>query len=451
MTDFPGPPPEPDPPPPAELRAALEAFPGPAVLLRPDYRIAAANGAYRRDYGDDAGRLESRCYAASHHYDLPCDLAGESCPLRGTLEGGGRERVLHVHHTRRGEEHVEVETVPITNEAGEVVLVLERLQPSPVAGTDLPAAGLVGRSRAFNRALELVHRVAPTRTAVLLLGETGTGKELVARAVHEGSAQPAGPFVPVECSGLTETLFESELFGHERGSFTGAVARKPGLVESARGGTLFLDEVGDIPLSQQVKLLRLLETGTYRAVGSVEPRQADFRLVCATNRDLRALVDAGDFREDLFYRISAFPVRLPPLRERVDDLALLVEHLLGRIAPGRPLRLDGAVLALLAAYPFPGNIRELRNVLEYSVLLADDDVIRPGHLPDYLRADAQGAVAEGEGDAILPLEEVERRYLLRVASRFAGDRRELARRLGVSERTLYRKLEALRQRAAGPG
>jgi DNA-binding NtrC family response regulator len=305
---------------------------------------------------------------------------------------------------------------------------------------------MVGRSRVFNRMLALVNRVAPAETAVLLQGDSGTGKELVARAIHDNSPRSDKPFVVVECSGLTESLFESELFGHERGAFTGAHAMKIGLVEAAAGGTLFLDEVGDVPLSLQVKLLRLLETGTYRRVGSIEPQQADFRLVTATHRDLQTMVADGSFRRDLFYRISTFPVELPALRERAEDLPLLIESLLSRLSPDQTYSVAPETLACLQQYAFPGNIRELRNILERATLLADDDVILPEHLPAGVcnsKTVPQDRQQLDSGE-ILPLEEVERRYLIQVMSKFQGDRDSLADKLGVSKRTLFRKLQNLR-------
>jgi DNA-binding NtrC family response regulator len=251
--------------------------------------------------------------------------------------------------------------------------------------------------------------------------------------------------VVVECSGLTESLFESELFGHERGAFTGAYARKVGLVESADRGTLFLDEIGDVPLSLQVKLLRLLETGTYRRVGSVEPRQSNFRLITATHRDLNAMVGEGRFRRDLYYRISTFPIPLPALRERADDIPLLADSLLRRLSPARRVTLADETLALLRAYRFPGNIRELLNLLERALLLADGDEILPRHLPPVICDEwlLPVAAAMASNDAILPLDEVERRYLQAAVSGFAGDRDELAEKLGISRRTLYRKLEKI--------
>jgi transcriptional regulator with PAS, ATPase and Fis domain len=283
--------------------------------------------------------------------------------------------------------------------------------------------------------LDLINRVAPAMTPVLLLGESGTGKELAAQAVHDLSPRREKPFVPVDCSGMTESLFESELFGYEKGAFTGAGQRKTGLVEAAAGGTLFLDELGDIPLHLQVKLLRLLETGTYRRVGGVEMLRADFRLVCATHRDLAAMVESGEFRRDLYYRLSAFPIPLPALRERSEDLPLLVAHLLSRLAPERPLRLDPASLTRLKNYDFPGNIRELRNLLERAMLMADGDLLSLAD--DLPSSSAETAGAEAP---IVSLQEAERRYVRQALEQLGGDRKQLASRLGISERTLYRKL-----------
>ena len=218
-------------------------------------------------------------------------------------------------------------------EEGKVLGYLESIQPTRIATPVANEKGLVGRSMAFNRMLEMLQRVAPSETTVLLLGESGTGKELAAEAVHALSRRSSRPFVALDCSGLVESLFESELFGHEKGAFTGAYTRKVGMVESANGGTLFLDEVGDLSQSLQVKLLRLIETGTYRRVGSVDLLRADVRLICATHRDLQRMVDEGTFRADLYYRISAFPVRLPSLRERPEDIELLSRSMMMRIAP----------------------------------------------------------------------------------------------------------------------
>ncbi|MBI4757245.1 MAG: sigma 54-interacting transcriptional regulator [Betaproteobacteria bacterium] len=450
-----------------ELVSFLEDLPEPRIVMDGDYRIVAANLAYRREFSGGRPVVGRLCYEVSHHFTVPCDQAGESCPLQGSRTDGQARRALHLHHTPRGEEHVDVETTPVRNESGRIAYFVETMRVVRHASGRPAAQGLVGRSPAFTRMLERVMRVAPSEAAVMLLGETGTGKELVARVIHEASGRSAGPFVAVDCSGLTETLFESELFGYEKGAFTGADHRKQGLVEAASGGSLFLDEIGELPLTLQVKLLRLLEGGTYRRVGGVETLRADFRLICATHRNLTAMVKAEDFRRDLYFRVNTFPVRMPSLRERPEDLPLLAESLLARVAPDRTLRLTGAARELLARLPFEGNIRELRNLLERASLLADGEEIEARHLLD---DDENGVAAtrlglaaltpEGDGvrffvrGAVAPpaptpasegewptLEQNERRYLMWAVAHHQGDRPSLAHRLGLSTRTLFRKLK----------
>ncbi|WP_374278593.1 sigma-54 interaction domain-containing protein [Azonexus sp.] len=424
--------------PPSELVSFLETLPEPHILCDRSYRILAANDAYRRKWEGQQEVVGRTCYEVSHRYSVPCDQAGESCPLQRSLQSGQRERVLHLHHTPHGERLENIELSPIRDAGGETRYYIEKLEPLPVARSDEHARGLVGRSPPFLAMMDLVSRVAPSDAAVLLQGESGTGKELVANAIHRLSRRAERPFVAVDCSGLAETLFESELFGHERGAFTGAVARKTGLVEAAAGGTLFLDELGDIPLTIQVKLLRLLETGTFRRVGSSELRTADIRVISATHRPLEEMVRTGTFRQDLFYRLNVFPIFLPALRERGDDILLLAETLLGRVAPGRSLRLAPAAVDWLQRYDFPGNVRELRNLLERACLLSDGDEIDVRHLPAGAvqqmlhatpRAAARAAPDDGE--------------LAQLARNFSGNRKALARYLGLSERTLYRRLKAI--------
>lgn len=425
------------------LVSYLEQEAQPMIVLDTDYNILASNTAYQRQFGV-AGEVTvgQKCFRVSHHYALPCDLAGEHCPMRKALEKRGPDRVLHIHHTPRGPEHVEVELRPLFDAAHDVVGYVERLATVRSASARASAEGLVGRSAAFMEALSALQRVAPSALPVLLLGESGTGKELFARAVHESSPRAHGPFVVVDCSGLTETLFESELFGYERGAFTGAVARKQGLVETAHGGTLFLDEIGDVPLGMQVKLLRLIETGSYRRVGGIEARHADFRLVAATHKPLRQMVADGRFRQDLYYRISAYPIPLPALRERLEDIPVLVDSFLQRAArDGRVLSVTPQALRQLQAHDWPGNIRELRNVLERASLFADDGVIDVAQLslPDCGEACRQPAAADRRGGR-KALSDAE---LAQLAARFSGSRRELAAAAGLSERSLYRRLRRL--------
>lgn len=418
------------------LISFLEHEVQPMIVLDPDYTILAANVAYQRQFGSIGEPVTGhKCYRISHHYDAPCDQAGEHCPMKKAQELRGPDRVLHIHHTPRGPEHVAVELRPIFDAGGNITAYVERLEVVRSASARPSEEGLVGRSAPFNRVLEALQRVAPSMLPVLLLGESGTGKELFARAVHENSARATGPFVVVDCSGLTETLFESELFGHEKGAFTGATSRKPGLVDTAQGGTLFLDEIGDVPLSMQVKLLRLIESGTYRRVGSVETQHANFRLVAATHKSLEHMMARGEFRQDLYYRISAFPIALPPLRARPDDVALLVQSFLRRAGAGkRTLTIDAEAMAQLQQRPWPGNIRELRNVLERASLFADDGVIRVEQLL---------AAPVGQGAAPATLVRGDSIALAELHATFGGTRKELAAHLGLSERTLYRRLKAL--------
>ena len=431
----------------AELISYLDTLPEPHILCDRDYRILAANKAYRRDYGGGHAIVGQTCYAVSHRYNAPCDSAGETCPLRQSLLSGQRERVLHLHHTPAGEVYVNIELAPVRAAHGEIAYFVEKMEALGVSHGLPDARALVGRAPAFRRMLELVARVAPSDATVMLLGESGTGKELVAKAIHDASRRASRPFVAVDCSGLTETLFESELFGHEKGAFTGASMRRIGLVEAASGGTLFLDELGDIPLGMQVKLLRLLETGTFRRVGASEYLKADIRLISATHRNLRAMVAEGRFRQDLYYRLNTFPILLPALRERIEDVPLLAEALLARVAAGRNLRLSPEALERLMAYDYPGNVRELRNVLERASLLCDGDVIQPEHLPPEVIQgdDALGlsASAPAQGKT---LEEIEDEALWRRLAIHQGNRKTLAAELGISERTLYRRLRKLRDR-----
>jgi len=421
-----------------ELTSLLDCLPAPVVLLSADYRVLGANARYLHRFGplQTSGQ---RCYELSHHYERPCHEMGEECPMQACLASGKPQRVLHLHHTPEGEEHVDVELCPVRNDRGEITAFIEILNPIK-SDKDAGSHRLIGRSPAFTHMLELIGRVAPSESTVLLLGESGTGKELAAHAVHRASPRADGPFVPVDCSGLTESLFESELFGHEKGAFTGAQQQKPGLVEAARGGTLFLDEIGDVPLNLQVKLLRLLETGTYRRVGSVEPRQAEFRLVCATHRGLQRMVENGEFRRDLYYRISAFPIELPALRERLADLPLLIGSLLERLAPGRRFEVDDAVFTCLATYEFPGNIRELRNLLERALLLSDGKHITAAEFP-HLCDRASHDRPPATFTQLLPLAQMEQHYLRWALQQMPSDKGRLAEQLGISRRTLYRKLE----------
>lgn len=303
---------------------------------------------------------------------------------------------------------------------------------------------IVGESRPMRRVYTLVRKAARTNASVLLNGESGTGKELIARAIHVNSPRREGPFVKVDCTTLPEALVENELFGHERGAFTGADRVVPGKIEAADGGTLFIDEIGDLPLASQGKLLRVLQDRSFERLGGTRTLNADVRVICATHRNLVEMVDEGSFREDLFYRVRVVPILLPTLRERgADDLLRLVQHFLemyGR-RHGRPIRrVTPAAIDRLQAHDFPGNIRELENCIESAVVLCEGDVIDAGDLPLARRAVSATDRRRVLGDPNIPLADVERRHIDMVLAACNGNRSEAARRLGIGRNTLARKL-----------
>ncbi|HKK13089.1 MAG TPA: sigma 54-interacting transcriptional regulator [Gammaproteobacteria bacterium] len=435
----------------------IDILPDPFVVIDRDYHIVAANRSYRERYGTGLGDVVGkRCYEVSHHSQVPCSRNGEHCPLEETLRSRQATQVMHVHYDGSGHpEYVQLHGTPLLDEAGEVRYMGEYIYPVDMPRHD-DGAHLVGRSRALLRVTSLLQRVAPTQTTVLFLGESGVGKEEVAKYVHHYSRRAGGPFVVVDCGVLGEQLIESELFGYERGAFTGADRRKKGLFETAHGGTLFIDEIGELPLALQSKLLRALESGQIRRVGGTEYIDVDVRVLAATNRDLQAMVDGGEFRSDLYYRLSAFPVRVPPLRERKDDIAALAEYFLSRLEDSEHhVPLSSAVIERLMEYDYPGNVRELRNIVERAAILAATDAIQADHLV------LDGAGPGGAGPppaAAHPGRWLDRRgarlesdEVLRVLDQCRGHRRQAAEVLGVSERTLYRYLKRMRPGADGEG
>jgi len=306
--------------------------------------------------------------------------------------------------------------------------------------------GIIGNSPAMQRVFDVLRQVSPTNATVLVLGESGTGKELVARAVHVNSPRKDKHFVAVNCAALSEGLIESELFGHVKGAFTGALGAKDGRIVYADGGTLFLDEVGDMPLATQAKLLRVLETREVTPVGGNAPIKVDVRLVAATNRDLRAMVGRGEFREDLLFRLQVVTIVLPPLRERPSDIPLLIDHYVREFAlqHGRNLRgISPEARTALTRAPWPGNVRELRNALENMVLLARGDVLELSDVPETVLLGARGASDRGAGLELtgLSLAEIERAAIEANLQLVGGNRQKAAAILGIGERTLYRKLK----------
>lgn len=312
----------------------------------------------------------------------------------------------------------------------------ENRQLKTVLRRNQAEAEIIGKSIAMQEVYRLIDRAGPTDKAILIQGESGTGKELVARALHRQSARVDKPLVVINCAALPESLLESELFGHEKGAFTGAAAAKPGLFEIADGGTLFIDEIGELAGPLQAKLLRVLEDGSMRRIGSVKERRVDVRLLAASNRNMAKEVAAGRFREDLFYRINVMSLNLPPLRDRKGDIPLLVDHFLGT-----GWTVDPRALAVIEAYHWPGNVRQLINAIDRAKIMSDDQVIYAEDLPsDVLetRSNNGRSIAEPLGD---DLAGIERAHVIEVFNRERGNKSRTARALGINRRSLYRLLE----------
>lgn len=429
----------------------INILPDPFVVIDRNFTIIAANRHYLKHYGyqSDEQVVGRYCYEVSHRVDSPCSQHGEHCPLERVFNTGQAAQVLHIHYDKLGrEEHVQLNSNPLFDDDGNVLYVGEYVYPLAAPSE---SALLVGRSRAMMRMMSLLQRVAPTQTSVLLLGESGVGKECVSQYIHQFSTRSGMPFVIVDCGTLGESLIESELFGHEKGAFTGAATRKKGLFEAADGGTLFIDEIAELPLVLQTKLLRVLETGTIRRIGGTEYINVDVRVIAATNRDLKSMVEKGQFRQDLYYRLSAFPINIPSLRDRLDDIPALAEHFLLRIEGGdRFLPLSPEVLEGLMMHDYPGNVRELRNVIERAAILAAGQAIMA---PDHIMMESARRSGEeaGKESSLTSQKLIERRNgrlnlndILNALEKSNGHRADAARMLGISERTLYRYVQKLR-------
>lgn len=303
---------------------------------------------------------------------------------------------------------------------------------------------VIGKNYKMHDVYELLHEVAPTKATVLIEGETGTGKELIANAIHHNSPRSGGPFVKVNCAALSEGVLESELFGHVKGAFTGAIADKPGRFELANGGTLFLDEIGDITPHTQVKLLRVLQESEFEKVGGTRTIKVDVRVIAATNKDLKTAVEKGQFREDLYYRLKVVPILLPALRQRKDDIPLLVRHFISKFNTEMKreiTNLSARAMELLMEYSYPGNIRELEHIIEHAFVRCQDKTILPEHLPRELQnVDLIDKAMESEA----PLKELEKETILRALNETGWRYQECAKRLKVSRTTLWRKMKELR-------
>ena len=378
-------------------------------------------------------------------FQAPLD---KECPFQAMLRTGQgfHQRDMTVKGKGGRPLHVAVNATLLRNPDGALegaVVVLRDLAELDRLRAEIRGAagshGIVGNHPTVLKVIEKLETVAPSEVSILVLGESGTGKELVARAIHDLSPRRDGPFVKVNCAALADTLLESELFGHVRGAFTGAVRDRPGRFEAAHGGTLFLDEIGDTSPALQVRLLRVLQEGEFERVGESRPRRADVRIVAATNKDLRKEVAEGRFRDDLFYRLCVVPVQLAPLRARVEDIPLLVDHFLKRLSirEGRQKVLSPPVYRVLQGYTWPGNVRELENALAHAYVCTTGDLITAEALPEHIV----------RGDALFPNAEVEvseeRRAIYGALEATRWNKGEAARRLGLSRTTLWRRMREL--------
>jgi DNA-binding NtrC family response regulator len=323
-------------------------------------------------------------------------------------------------------------------------LLREQLRSKPGFG------GMIGVSAKMQRVYKMIEKVSQHEYPVLILGESGTGKELVAKSIHYSGIRKERPFAPVDCSSLVPTLIESELFGYVKGAFTGAMQSKQGLLEAAQGGTLFLDEIGDMPVDLQAKLLRALQEREVKPVGSTERRHINIRIIAATNRDLESAIRTGAFRQDLYFRLNVVQVKLPPLRERKSDIQLMVISFLEKFSDphGPPRAISDDAMRRLIAYDWPGNVRELENAIERAVAMGSGPIVHVGDLPSNLHYPSSERVPDK--DELLPMEELERRAILRTLRETGGDKLAAARMLGIGKTTLYRKLKQYQMEQAEP-
>jgi transcriptional regulator with PAS, ATPase and Fis domain len=441
-----------------ELQSLVDTHQQPFVVIDTDYRIVAVNAAYEQAFGVRAEQVVGKhCYEVSHNNTVPCSQTGEDCPHTNLYNFSKPTSSIHHHYDINHHRfQVRVSAFPLRGTDGKLLMgeLIEQITSTELQQRN--SRRMVGRSQPFMACMEQLKVAAATEAPVLVQGETGTGKELAAKYIHLHSPRREQPFLTVDCTALTETLFEAEVFGHARGAFTGSVGERIGLYEQASGGTLFLDEVGELPLTQQAKLLRVLESGQFRRVGGRQARTADVRIICATNRHLWDGVKAGRFREDLYYRIACLAVRLPPLRERMDDIAVLASNLLEGIGHimKRHFTLSPEAMQRLLEYDYPGNVRELRNILSAAAAKNPDQNISACAIANILghyRSERESQVAQdrrstdirsaaGAGTEALSLQDIESQHIAALLRQHGNSRKQVAIVLGISERTLYRKL-----------
>jgi len=449
---------------PINLQSIIDASDNGFVVIDKDYNIVAANKAYCASYGVNSEEIiGNKCHQVSHHSDVPCHLNGEDCPHKKVFETQAPYQVLHIHYDHNNEEeHVRIKGSPVYGTDGELYLGEAIF---PIAKNDELSCDkqrMLGTSPAFLACIEEMAGAAGSDAPILLNGESGVGKELAAKFIHNKSIRKAHPFIAIDCASISEGIFESELFGHERGAFTGCVGRRHGLIESAENGTLFLDEIGEVPPVLQGRLLRALETGYYRRLGGREDLHVNVRIICATHNNLRKMVEQGTFRADLYYRIAGISITIPPLRERRSDIAPLVKAMLEktRAHNGCAGRISDDALDMLQNYDYPGNIRELYNILQKAVTISTGSHITADQLQlsnftnVYINPLADRRNSTRNQKVYAPstnrsLTDVEATHIESLLHQHDGHRARVAEELCISERTLYRKLKQYNLQGVG--
>jgi transcriptional regulator with PAS, ATPase and Fis domain len=425
-----------------QLQPMIDSHSNPLVLIDEEYNIVAANKAYCDSYGVTDDKVVGRkCHKVSHHFDTPCFMNNEDCPLSTAIKTNEVSEVLHIHFDQHNQpEHVRIKGHPIMGADGKRYVGEEVIRLAKASELDCEEQQMIGRSPAFRECIEGLTRAAESDANVLLTGESGVGKSLAAQYIHNRSHRKGRSFTVVDCSSISESIFESELFGHERGAFAGCVGRRRGLLDEADGGTLFLDEVGDLPLSTQGRLLNAIETGKYRRVGGREFLTSNVRLIASTHNDLPAMIVDNTFRSDFYYRLAGISHRIPALRERHEDIPALADALLVRMRDTKAYRchIDNDAKVLLTDHKYPGNVRELKNILQRVVSLSTDGHIKAKHIKFDVAPAAGKPAARTQGQSI---KQMEAERISELLVQHQGHRRIVADELGISERTLYRKLE----------
>ena len=428
-----------------ELQSIIDAQDNPFVLIDENYTIVSANKAYCETYGiSEEDIVGCKCHKVSHHSDVPCHQNGEDCPHKQVFDTGLPHQVLHIHYDKHDrQDRVRIKGSPVRGSDGELYLGEAVFRLAQSSDLDCGEQGIMGKSPAFLAFLEQLTRAAETTASVLLVGESGVGKDLAAQYIHKSSAQQGYSFVQLPCTTIGESVFESELFGHERGAFNGCVGRRFGMFESADGGTLFIDDVDEIPMTVQGRLLRALESGSFRRIGGRETLNADVRIVSATSKNLLKMVEDGKFRADLYYRLAGIKIKIPPLRDRSSDIPALANELLKRMdtTGNKHYSINETAMRKLVDHAYPGNVRELKNILQQAAMLSTNGIITPELIELDMLTSEFNPNRRLSDNANVSIKELEAKHIADLLAKHGGHRRKVADELGISERTLYRKLD----------